>query len=138
MWPFSNKTNYSQEMRNILKDYMLQYIKENPLAADDVVPIFSDAEVMIRNFSEKEISKMMKENNVNAECGALNILQNFAMTKIQSKSAKDFLFASDYAYILYNDVNDLKLKKGYISQEQYDENELLATKLSIQSPFGWI
>lgn len=142
MWPFSSKceTNYCQEMRDALRDYMLQYIKDNPSAGDDVVPIFSDAEVMIRSLSERKISRMMQRNHVNVECGALNILQNFAMTRIQAKPATDFIRSAilqedeNYAFKLYNDINKLKLEKGYISQKQYDDNELLGINLSMQSP----
>ncbi|MGN1443975.1 MAG: hypothetical protein ACI4XE_09020, partial [Acutalibacteraceae bacterium] len=76
------KTNYVGEMRDYVRDFMLKYIKEFPSSADDVIPIFSDVECLISNLSEKEICKMMKTNSVNIECGTLNIIQNFAMTKL--------------------------------------------------------
>ena len=137
-WLFGPKTNYVSEMRECLKEYMLSYIKDNPAAADDVVPIFSDAELVLRRFSEKEISKTMRANNVNVECCALNILQNVAMHEIKQQSATDFIkgYDTDYAYELYKHVNDLKLKKGYISKQQHEENNLVATKMAIKSPLG--
>lgn len=130
------KTNYVGEMRDYVRDFMLKYIKEFPSSADDVIPIFSDVECFIRNLSEKEIYKMMKTNSVNIECGALNIIQNFAMTKLEPKSAVDFLISNDTILDLYNYVNEAKYNKGYISKQQFDENANLATKLSLQSPLG--
>ena len=131
------KTNYVGVMRECVKEFMLKYIKEFPGPSDVVIPIFSDAEQMIRGLSEKETSKMMNVNGVNAECGALNIIQNFAMTKLEPKSGVDFLKGNDNdAFDLYNYVNQVKLDKGYITKQQFEENKLLATKLSLQSPLG--
>ena len=137
-WFFNKaKTNYVSEMREYVKSFMLEYIKEFPMSSDVVIPIFSDAELMIRGLSEKEISKMMRVNHVNVECGALNIIQNFAMTKLEPKSGVDFLMSNDnHAYDVYKYVNKYKYNRGYITKQQFDENELLATKLSLQSPLG--
>ena len=130
------KTNYVGEMLEYIKNFMLIYIKEYPSASDVVIPIFSNAEQMVRGLSEKQISKMMKSNNVNIECGVLNIIQNFAMTELKPKSGVDFLRGDDYAYDLYNYVNEYKYDNGYISKSQFEENKMLATKLSLQSPLG--
>ena len=137
-WFFNKaKTNYVGEMRECVKDFMLRYIKEFPSSGDVVIPIFSEAEQMIRGLSEKEVSKMMKDNHVNVECGALNIIQNFAMTNLKPKSAVDFLKGSDDdALKLYNYVNQYKYDKGYITKQQFEENKSLGTKLSLQSPLG--
>ena len=132
-----SKTNYVGEMIEYLKHFMLGYIKEHPEASDDVIPIFSNANEMLKGTSENEIRKSMKHNNVNIECGVLNIVQNFAMTELNPKSAAEFLKKTDdHALNLYKYVNDLKYKKGYISKQQYDENSLLATKLSLNAPLG--
>lgn len=138
MWPFSKtNTNYVLEMHECLKQYMLAYLKENPSSGDDVIPIFSSADEMIRGLTEREVSKMMKQNHVNTECGALNILQNFAMTEIKPVSSRDYIIGNtDPAYKLYCHINKAKFNKGYISKKQYDENELLGTKLGMSSPFG--
>lgn len=130
------KTNYVGEMREYIKNFMVQYINEFPLSSDDVIPIFSDAEQMIRGLSERKISKIMRLNHVNIECGVLNIIQNFAMTRLEPKSCVDFLGSDDKAYDLYNCVNKCKYNKGYISKQQFEENKMLATKLSLQSPLG--
>lgn len=137
-WFFKPKTNYAGEMREYLKGYMLSYIEENPLAADDIVPIFSDAELIVRRLPEREIVKTMRSNGVNVECCALNILQNVAMTNITQQSSTDFLKGAmkDHAFELYRKINKMKLEKGYISKQQYEENDLLATKLAIKSPLG--
>lgn len=137
-WLFNKtKTNYVGEMRECVKFFMLKYIDDFPKSSDVVIPIFSDAEQMIRGLSEKDIAKMMKVNRVNVECGALNIIQNFAMTNLEPKSGVEFLKSNDnYALDLYNYVNQMKLDKGYITGRQYEENKLLATKLSLQSPLG--
>lgn len=138
---FRKEKNVIPEMINCLKEFMIEYIKEHPQDADDIVLIFSDAQEMIQKESEHSISKMLKQNNVCVECGALNILQNFSMTRIEQKSSKDFLFSGingkkDAAYDLYNYVNDIKLKKGYISKKQHEENAAVALKLSLNPPLG--
>lgn len=142
MWWFKKeKTNYTGEMREVLKTYMLDYIKKNPLAADDVVPIFSNAEAMIRQLSEKEVVQMMHANHVNVECGTLNILQNHAMTQIRQQNPADYIkgISTDYAHELYKHINEMKFKKGYISKQQYEENDLLGTQLALKSPFNnWL
>lgn len=130
------KTNYVGEMREYVKSFMLQYIKEYPCSSDVVIPIFSNANEMIKGLSEKDLQKSMKTNGVNIECGALNIIQNFAMTELKPKSGVDFLKNEDYALDLYNYVNELKYQKGYISKVQFEENKMLATKMSLQSPLG--
>ena len=143
-WFFKPKTDYSREMRECLKEYMLSYIKDNPFAADTVVPIFSDAELIIRGLPEKEIAKTIRANDINVECCALNILQNVAMTEIKQVSSKDFLLRTrpeeqDHAYELFNHINKLKLDKGYIDKQQYDDNQLVATKLAMKSPLNnWL
>ena len=73
-----SKTNYSVEMREYVKNFMLAYIKEFPKASNAVIPIFSNVNEMLKSASEKEIKNMMTANHVNVECGALNIIQNFA------------------------------------------------------------
>ena len=93
-----------------------------------------------RKTTEKEICKMMNANNVNMEHGALNILQNVAMRAIMPSSPTDFLRntikgEADAAYTLYCDINDIKLKKGYISKQQHKESEMLAINISMNSPF---
>lgn len=129
------KTNYVGEMREYIKSFMLKYIKEYPLASDVVIPIFSNAEQMVGSLSEKEISKIIKTHNVNIECGALNIIQNLAMTELELKSGVDFLKGDNYTYDLYNYINEYKYDRGYISESQFEENKMLATKLSLQPPF---
>ena len=105
-----------------------------------MIPIFSKANEMIKGLSEKEVRKSIKDNCVNVECGALNIIQNFAMAEIKPVSPVDFIKGvvkkENHALELYQHINGLKYKKGYITKQQFDENELLATQLSIQDPFG--
>lgn len=134
-----NKTNYLGEMRDCLKNLMLRYIKEYPRASNDVIPIFSDAEEMIRGWPERKIGKMLKQNNVNVECAVLNIVQNVAMSNLKPKSGAEFINGGDHVLDLYNYLNKLKLEKGYISKQQYVENEELGVKMSLQAPFGmWL
>lgn len=141
---FNRKTDYHREMRECLMEFMLSYINDNPFAADTVVPIFSDAELIIRRLPEKEIAKTMRVNNTNVECCALNIVQNVAMSSIQQVSSRDFLSRTspeeqDHAYELFNHINKLKLDKGYIDKQQYDDNWRVATRLAMKSPLGsWL
>ena len=135
-WFSKKKTNYVDEMRDYVKDFMLKYIKEFPSSSDNVIPIFSDIEQMISKLSEKKISNMMKNNSENIECYTLNIIQNFAMTRLEPKSGVDFIIGNNKAFDLYNYVNEYKYNKGYISKQQFDENSMLAIKRSLKSPLG--
>lgn len=130
------KTNFRYEMSEYVKCFMLQYINDFPLASDVVIPIFSNANEMIKGLSEKDLRKAMRSNGVNIECAALNTMQNFAMVELKPKPCVDFLTKEDDALSLYRYINNLKYMKGYISKRQFDENEMLATKLSVQSPLG--
>ncbi len=130
------KTNYVGEMREFLRKFMMQYITDNPYASDSVIPIFSDAELMIRGSSEKEMCEMLKENNVNIEFGVLNIIQNFAMVYVKPRSAAELIRLEDHALNLYNFVNNAKYESGYISKQQFDENRMLGVKLGLKPPLG--
>ena len=132
------KISYIQEMCEQLKIFMLQYIKDYPMSSNIVIPIFSNAEKMLKSNSERDIIKLLKSNNINIECAILNIIQNFAMAELKPKSGVDFLKSSndDYALELYNYTNVLKLEKGYISKQQFEENKMLGVKMSLQSPLG--
>ncbi|MDD6682512.1 MAG: hypothetical protein PUE61_05010 [Clostridiales bacterium] len=130
------KTNHIEGMKTILKAFMLQYIHENPHAADGVMPIFSSAETIIRGISEKKMHKTLTRNNVNEECSVLNIIQNCAMTELKPQSGAAFLINDNHALDLYQYVNKQKLCKGFITKQQFDENEMLGTKLSLHSPLG--
>lgn len=130
------KTNYRLEMHELLKNFMLEYVEEFPKAADAVIPIFSNADQMIKNTSEKELSTMLKRNKTNVEHAVLNIVQNWAMTELKPKTGADFLMAEDYALNLYDYVNNMKYERGYISKEQFEENKLLAIQLSLVPPLG--
>ena len=136
---FSKKTNYSVEMREYLKDFMLQYIKDFPRSSDDVIPIFSNVNELIKHSSERELKKAMTIKKVNVECAALNYIQNFAMTEMKPKRATAFLNDENHVLDLFDYVNDLKYKKGYISKQQFDDNHMAAFKLSVESPLGrWL
>lgn len=134
------KTNYRSEMIEYTRNFMLKYIKEFPNASDDVIPVFSNVNEMLKLASEKDVRKTIKSNSVNVEHATLNIIQNFAMYEIKPQSAVDFLRGAvkyeNYILDLYKFVNKLKFKKGYISKQQFEENEQLAVNLSIQSPLG--
>lgn len=130
------RTHHKDEMRNCLKSVMLEYIKEHPRAADDVIPIFSDAELMIRKCSERQIVKMLKMQHINSECAALNIVHNMAIARLTPKRGADFIASEDHAYDLCGHINKLKFAKKYQSKQTYDENERVALELSLIPPLG--
>lgn len=141
MFSFLKKRNYRTEMYEFLKAFMLEYIRENPCAADTVIPIFSNAELIIRQSSENDLKKAMKENDVSIEHGVLNIVQNCAMVEIKPQDYYSLVSSivhreKDPVLALYDNVNNLKYKKGYINKQQFDENELLGIQRSTQSPLG--
>ena len=131
----SNKdTQLLQEMRCYLDQFMVKYATENPDDMENVAGVFANARMMINAMSAKDVKRGMKQNGVNAECGVLNIIQNYAMSEIESLSTKDLLFGGEEdngAFDLYMFVNGLKLNRGYISEEQYDDNKRLGTCLRL-------
>ena len=135
---FRNKTRHREEMCRFLKEYMLEYIDKNPSAADDIIPIFSNAAESIQNSTERQIHKLLRTNHINEECAALNIVHNFAACEITQRSPVDFIIhaSEDSASALYKYINDIKYNKGYISKQQYDENRLTGTKFALRPPWG--
>lgn len=139
---FGPKHHYTMESRTYLKNLMLQYLSTNAKEEDIVVPIFSSANEMIKSIPERKFAKAIRQEGLNSESAALNILQNHAMMNINQKSLKDYMFGSmvgedeenNAAYRLYKYVNELKYSKGYITKMQYEENNSLADELS--SPYG--
>lgn len=126
-----SKSNVKNEMRNSISSFMSKYAAEKQGDIEDVAHIFARAMQTINSLSEKELSKEMKKNGVTADFGALNILQNCAMVEIEYAPLADIIkrCANDGPYELYNAVNLEKLNKGYISKQQYEENESLGNKL---------
>ena len=134
------KTNNVEQMELWLQNFMLDYLKEHADDGDDLVPIFSDTRDFIRKAGEKKITKLLKQNMISVEEGILNILQNHAMFAITPKSGVDFIMGGDdAAYELYNNLNDLKLSRGYISKKQHTENEKAVTRAALIPPGGrWL
>lgn len=138
MWLFGKtKTNHIPEMRQYLKNYMLQYVKDHPDLAHDAVPIFSDAELVLRKLTEKQVEKMLNADNMCIESAMLNILQNTCTLHFKKKTTKEILLSSidtnkDVAFELYNEINDIKLNKGYINKQQHEENNLVAIQLTMR------
>lgn len=137
MWLFGRmKNNYRIELREHVKAFMLNYIKEYPNSADDVVPIFSQADILVQNLTERELYKVVKRQGHSMEYMALNIIQNCAMMELKPKNAIDFLQGNDYIHSLYDHVNELKYERGYIDRQQFEENKMLGTQLSLVPPLG--
>lgn len=125
---FSSKkyNNILHDMKDYLCKFMAEYAVESPESMPDVAGIFANTQIMLDSLSPKDIKKAIKANGVTAECGVLNIIQNYAMYEIKSTTEKDLLFGEkDEAYDLYIYVNEKKLKLNYISNEQYQDNKRL-------------
>ena len=125
------KSNVAEEMKKSISSFMVKYATEKQGEIEDVAYIFAHAMQMINSSSEKELSKEMRANGVTADFGALNILQNFAMVEIKYEPLRDIIINRENGgpYDLYNAVNKEKLSKGYISQQQYEENERVGNTL---------
>lgn len=126
----SNSKNDILAIIESVRKYMLKYAEENPQDMDTAVGIFDGARMMIKNASAKEISQLMKNEDVTAEFAALNVLQNCAMIHIKPTGFIDYVGSAlrerreeDIVHDLYNWINKQKLEKGYISQKQFEENE---------------
>jgi hypothetical protein len=135
-----SESDIKTQMLDCISAFMGKYATDNQGNIEDVAYIFAHAIQMINALSNRQLTKAMHSNNVNAECGALNTLQNCAMTEIKPVSGVDFITGcEDGPYKLYRAINDEKLNKGYISKAQYDENEMLGTKLHLIPPGGvWL
>lgn len=137
MWLFSGrKNNYKTELREQIKSFMIDYIRKYPNSADDVLPIFSQADSLVQNLSGRKIYKSVKCQGHSVEKLSLNIIQNCAMMALNPKSGIDYLQCNDYVHSLYDYVNELKFEKGFIGRQQFEENKMLGTQLSLVSPLG--
>lgn len=136
---FFKKTNYKDQIEDIIKNRMLKMMDDDVNKSDRLMPVFSNAELMIRDLSEKELVRMMKQNNINnVELLALNILQNWAMSEIIVVDQRTFIMSNDSddpAFEYFNEINNEKLEKGYITQKQYDDNKLMGVKIKTGSAF---
>ena len=121
----SNKeTDILQEMKDFLEKFMTKYASENPDDMEALAGVFANARMMVNSLTPKDAKKAMKQNGVDAACGVLNILQNYAMTEIRPESMRDILYGEEgEAYNLYMNINDEKLRLGYISKEQHQDNK---------------
>lgn len=126
-----NVHNLKDEMTESISSFMAQYAAEMDGAIENVAYIFARAIQMIDSTSEKDLSMEMRLTGVTPEFGALNILQNFAMVEIEYAPMADIIRGDSDSgpYELYNAINEEKLIRGYISEEQYKENESLGVKL---------
>ena len=137
MWLFDRiKINYKMELREEVKEFMLKYIKEHPNSADDVVCVFSQADIVAQNLSKRELNKIIKRQGHSIEYLSLNIIQNCAMMELKPKSGIDYLQGNDYLRYLYDYVNELKFKRGYIGKQQFEENKMIGMQLSLVPPLG--
>ena len=121
-----------QDMKDCLSRFMVRYATENPNDMENVAGIFANAHMMINTMTPKDAKQALGQNGVNAECGVLNIIQNYAMSEIESTPMSSWLYGGESdngAFDLYMFVNDLKLNLGYISEEQYHDNKRLGTCL---------
>ena len=126
---FSNKNDIIllQKMKDYLTDFIEKYSINNPNEIENLSEIFTNAKAMLNAMTPNELKEGMQDNGVSAECGVLNILQNFAMSEINNDSLKDVMLGEtdSSAYNLYMAINEEKFKNKYISEEQYEDNKRL-------------
>ena len=138
---FKPKQSYMDEMREQLLEIMAKYAKEDPDSAEATIPIFSQAEKLLSSSSEKDIKDILTENKCTIDFLTLNILQNCAMTEIKPRTARDIIARQDEnkdaAFDLYSFINQLKLDKGYIDKQQFDDNAVLATQIALGLNMGF-
>ena len=129
--------NIAREMKETVKKYIAQYGSERPDESEDAAYIFANAIQMIELASPRDIKRSLAGNAVSFDEAALNILQNCAMTEITPCPVTELISRKydDTAFDLYNAINDEKLKKKFISQQQHEENKLLAIKIKSASFF---
>lgn len=124
--------NYSvfiKSMRDHVLSIVLEFIDEHSDNSDRIVDIFQRVDEYLKKLSEKEI-QLLIDKSINPELGALNAIQRFSYASIQPKPASIIVQNAvaqkqDVAFMLYNYINGIKLKKGYISKEVFERNKQL-------------
>ena len=140
MFSSNKNSEILQLMKDYLSEFMCKYASKHPDDMPYVAGIFANTRMMINSMSPRDANKAMSKNGVSAECGVLNILQNYSMPEFTSDSVDDLLFGDnegkEEAFDLYMFINEEKLRLGYISKEQYEENRILGLCLKTgQKPY---
>ncbi|MBE6742079.1 MAG: hypothetical protein E7570_07235 [Ruminococcaceae bacterium] len=122
---YVQKTKIIDTINDLVSEYKLK--KSNTRIVDK---IYKKSLKVIKKLTISDIYNEMQTNNVPIELVALNILQNCAMLYIKpAKSFKDMLIEKDEAKDFFDYINDKKYDNGLITEEQYEENKLVGTKL---------
>ena len=132
------------QIRKYIDFYRKMYNAKNPDMDDELAAAANELFVQMIPYLKlvpfDELKKEMKRSKKTAEEVSLNVMHNFVMMIAQENiSTEDALFGinneAEAAISVYRFVNDVKLDKKYISQEQYDENERLITAIRYNAPY---
>ena len=132
------------QIRKDIDFYRKMYNAKNPDMDDELAAAANELFVQMIPYLKlvpfDELKKEMKKSKKTAEEVSLNVMHNFVMMIAQENiSTEDALFGinneAEAAISVYRFVNDVKLDKKYISQEQYDENERLITAIRYNAPY---
>ena len=129
----SKNEKYHEAMKQHLINFVIAFAKSKPQDMDYVIPIFDYAKLTIIEMDKNEIRKARKS-GVLPELAVLNILQNFAYFELRTISPQEYLTGSDPVYNLFNQINDEKLKKSFITKKQHEENKQLGFKKHVKNP----
>ncbi len=111
--------------------HKMGYDEFNPDETRYAYQVFIDTVAMINKFGNKTINKEAKKPGFIVEHAALNFIANTAMIYLMQGDVKDVIMyrgITGEASQIYRFINDKKLKMGYITQVQYDENKTMESK----------
>jgi len=132
------------QIRKYIDFYRKMYNSKNSDMDDELATASKELFVQMTPYLKlvpyDELKREMKKSKMTAEEVSLNVMQNFVMMIAQENiSTEDAIFGinneAEAAISVYRFVNDIKLDKNYISQEQYDENERLITAIRYNAPY---
>lgn len=115
---FTKTNNLGQALNRI--DYFNDLFNQNK--EEEVTQIFKFAKTLLYSVSERQFTKSLNNSRGTIDEAVLNMISNAAMFKAKDSGTVSYLSGDNAAAKVFNQVNQYKLDKKYISQKQFEEN----------------
>ena len=120
--------NYKEVMQSILRSFM-----DNGNEADIINPILDKVGKYIQEIRKGDILEI---NVINTESRILEVVQNFTEVEITGNSFES-ANAKNCVLDFYKHINLLRFEKGYISENQFEYNQIFVDRLALVKPKSW-
>ena len=115
---FTKTNNLGQALNRI--DYFNDLFNQNK--EEEVTQIFKFAKTLLYSVSERQFTKSLNNSRGTIDEAVLNMISNAAMFKAKDSGTVSYLSGDNAAAKVFNQVNQYKLDKKYISHKQFEEN----------------